>query len=560
MTRSFQNIGARGIALALGFGLITLAIAVIAIWRIHGIRVLTSELSSVSRDSMFIERINRDIHGLAMETRGLYMASSDEEFDKIAGDILKTAQVVDTTVGDWVKNEENAVHRLKLNQLEQRIRHFTALRRTAIQAGKTRGLDAARAVGESDPSIRQEIKASLNDLGEEHSAELASLEAAVIAHGEISTFLLLGLAAFATVAGVVLTWFVVGRSVISPIMSLRAAVQRLAEGDFDTPVPQANRADELGVMARGIDGFREALADARRLEASTLREGNDRARRAEAIAAVVDRFEEDLGRVVLMLQNAVGDGVLASRTLEDIAGTSADRGAHVAASAQDASANVKAVAAAAEELSASIHEIRSHVARSSTTAITASEDAQRATAIVDELSGAVARIGDVVRLINDIAGQTNLLALNATIEAARAGEAGRGFAVVASEVKSLAGQTAKATDEIQQQIEAVQRATAAAVGAIGGFGVTLQTVSGAVEAIAVAVEQQSSATSHIASNIAVAASGAEDLRQGVVALTAEVDRTRAVSSEIQNTMARMNEEADRLRGSVDGLRSGIRAV
>jgi methyl-accepting chemotaxis protein len=495
-----------------------------------------------------------------MDSRGVYMARSDDEFDRFAETVVKTADSVESMVGEWVKNEENPVHRLKLNQLEQRIRHFTALRRTMVQAGKKSGPDAARAIGESNPSIREEIKADLKELGEEHSAELASLEAAVIAHGEISTFLLLGLAAFASVAGVLLTWVVVGRSVISPIMSLRAAVQRLAEGDFDTPIPQASRADELGAMARGIDGFRETLADARRLEASAKREGNDRARRADAIAAVVDQFEENLGRIVSMLHNAVGDGVTASRTLEDIAGTSADRGANVAASAQEASENVKAVAAAAEELSASIHEIRSHVARSSTTAMTASEDAQRATAIVDELSGAVARIGDVVRLINDIAGQTNLLALNATIEAARAGEAGRGFAVVASEVKSLAGQTAKATDEIQQQIEAVQRATAAAVGAISGFGVTLQTVSGAVEAIAVAVEQQSSATSHIASNIAVAASGAEALSQGVDALTAEVDRTRIVSSEIQHTMARMNEEADRLRGSVDGLRSGIRAA
>ena len=352
-----------------------------------------------------------------------------------------------------------------------------------------------------------------------------------------------------------------GRSIVGPITGMTAAMRKIADGDTTTLIPAQERRDEVGAMAQSVQVFKDSM-----IEAGLLRGEQDELRktaeteRAGLLSKMADDFEHGVRGA---LDALAGAAVELRSTSNGMSGTAEDtsrQATKVAAAAEQASANVQTVAAATEELSSSVSEIGRQVAQSTQIAGQAVDEANRTNITVQGLSAAAQKIGDVIQLINEIASQTNLLALNATIEAARAGEAGKGFAVVASEVKSLASQTAKATEEISAQVAAMREATAEAVQAIQNIGGTIGAINEITTAIAAAVEEQGSATQEIARNVQETAQGTSALSGHIGGVTRAAGETGSAAGQVLASAEELNRQAATLRTKVDGFLVNIRAA
>jgi methyl-accepting chemotaxis protein len=356
--------------------------------------------------------------------------------------------------------------------------------------------------------------------------------------------------------------FLLGRSISRPLAAMTAAMIELARGNFAIVLPGLGRADEVGEIAQAVETFKVNAEQKARVEAEARIEQDRRA--AEARKAdmhrLADTFEGAVGEIVQVVSSAATELEASANALTTTADRSHELATVVASASEEASANVQSVASASEELTASVNEISRQVQESSRVAGAAVDRAQRTNGHVEELSRAAGRIGDVVELINAIAGQTNLLALNATIEAARAGEAGRGFAVVASEVKALAGQTAKATDEIGQQITSIQAATNESVGAIREIGRTIEQMSEISSTIAAAVEQQGAATQEISRNIQHAAEGATQVSSNIGQVQRGASETGAASTQVLSAARSLSVESNRLKDEVTRFLDSVRAA
>jgi methyl-accepting chemotaxis protein len=314
-----------------------------------------------------------------------------------------------------------------------------------------------------------------------------------------------------------------GNGLASPILTLTQSMARMAKGDLKSDIPCQGHADEIGLMAQALGGFRDGLAEAERLR-------EEAARREEAMAerqrtdrlALADRFEREVGALLRQVNEAAAQLVEQSNLMSGDCNETQQSAALGAAAVTEAASNVQTVAAAAEQLRASIAEIGSQVQMSAGVAARAAEEAGAATETVDALNQSADRIGAVVGLISDIASQTNLLALNATIEAARAGEAGKGFAVVAAEVKNLATQTGKATEEIAELVANIRSSSGEAVKAIQGIAATIRSINETSTAIAGAVEEQTAATQEIARNVTEASRGTDDASRAIQGIADKV--------------------------------------
>jgi methyl-accepting chemotaxis protein len=352
-----------------------------------------------------------------------------------------------------------------------------------------------------------------------------------------------------------------GRSIVLPIKGMTQAMRKIAAGDTATVIPAQDRRDEVGAMAQSVQVFKDSMIEAVRLrgEQDELKKKAETEKR-DLLGAMADDFEASIRGSLDALSGAATELRGTSNEMSATAEEANHQATSVAATAEQASANVQTVAAATEELASSVAEIGRQVAQSTMIAGQAVEEANRTNITVQGLSTAAQRIGDVVRLINDIASQTNLLALNATIEAARAGEAGKGFAVVANEVKSLASQTAKATEEITSQVGAMQGATTEAVQAIANIGGTIGAINQIATAIASSVEQQGAATQEIARNIQEAAQGTERVTHNIGGATKAAANTGTAANRVLASAEELNEQATALRSKIDDFLVGIRAA
>ena len=380
--------------------------------------------------------------------------------------------------------------------------------------------------------------------------ELASNSARWLAAGAVAAVL---------IAILIAAW--VGRGLARPIVALQGAMRAITSGQHDVVVPGGNRRDEIGSMARAVEVFKDSLVETGRLRAAQedQRIASEKERRS-TVLALAERFETGVGGVV----NAVGAASTELRnTAESMARTAEEatkQTTAVADASEEASANAQAVAAAIEELNASINEIAQQVNESAQVAGHAAQQANQTNAEVQGLALAAQKIGDVVKLISEIAAQTNLLALNATIEAARAGEAGRGFAVVASEVKELASQTSKATDEISAQVGAIQSATRTSVEAIDGITRTIGKVNEIASAIASAVEEQGAATREIAHNVSQAAKGTGEVSANIVGVRDAARETGVAADQVVSSAAELSQNGETLKAQVDAFLREVRAA
>jgi len=350
------------------------------------------------------------------------------------------------------------------------------------------------------------------------------------------------------------------RSIVPPILGMTSAMTRLAGGDHGVEIPAVDKKDEIGLMARAVLVFKENMIKAKELAANEAEELKARMARAKRVEALTDRFDADVSMVLKTVASASTELQTTATSMSGTAEETSRQATAVAAATEQAATNVQTVASATEELSSSVGEISRQVAQSAKIAQKAVDEATQTNATIQGLSEVADKIGDVVQLINDIASQTNLLALNATIEAARAGDAGKGFAVVASEVKSLANQTAKATEEIGAQIAAIQSSSNQAVSAIKGIGATIVEISDITTSIASAVEEQSAATQDIARNVQQAAAGTSEVSANIVGVTQAAGETGAAAQQVLSASGELSQQSETLRGQVETFLSAIKAA
>jgi methyl-accepting chemotaxis protein len=352
----------------------------------------------------------------------------------------------------------------------------------------------------------------------------------------------------------------VSRGISGPLAAMTACMQRLAGGDLDIAIPATRRRDEIGRMAEAVAVFRNGMREAGRLSLEQEAVQQQKERRQAAVDQFVAAFEHSVGASLSDLTRAGAEMRATSHTMSVIAEETGARTTVMATAADEASAEVRTVAGATAELTATVTEIGRDVVRSTEIAGRALDEAGRTRVSVQSLSAAARTVGDVVRLIGTIASQTNLLALNATIEAARAGEAGKGFAVVASEVKSLATQTAKATQDIGAQIAGMQAATDEAVKAIERIGGTIESVNEIAATIAAAVEQQGAATREIAGHLQEAARDTGQVSSTIVAVNGAIAKTGAAAGQVLTSAETLGARAETLRADVDRFLRQIRAA
>jgi methyl-accepting chemotaxis protein len=370
---------------------------------------------------------------------------------------------------------------------------------------------------------------------------------------------LFGLLGAGVAAGAAIA-FVTARSIVNPIAAMTAAMRQLAAGEMATEIPARERRDEIGAMAKSVQVFKDSMLEAERLRAEQQAEQQRQLERAQRVEASVGSFEKVIAEVVNTVSSAATE---LETTAQSMAATSEEttrQSTTVAAASEQATQNVQTVATATEELSASIKEISQQVSQSTRMIGEAVTQADTSNVQVQGLAEAAQKIGDVVKIINDIAGQTNLLALNATIEAARAGEAGKGFAVVASEVKALANQTARATEEIGGQVRAIQEATGTSVESIRGIAATIGRVNETATAIASAVEEQGAATQEISRNVQQAAQGTQEVSGNIAGVSQAAQQTGAAAAQVLASAAELAKNGETLKVRVDAFLREVRAA
>jgi len=376
----------------------------------------------------------------------------------------------------------------------------------------------------------------------------------------LATTVMIALGGLTLVGSVLFVWLYVGRNILRRIRDLQRSMLLLSDGDLESEIYRSTQHDEIAAMANSLQVFRQSMIEARALSTDQDRDRIAKAERASRMEARIVEFEATVRTALESLQTSATSMQTTAQSMSATADQSSALVGAVASAAEETSVNVQTVSSGTEELSSSIAEIGRQVITSAQIARKAVDEAGATDATMQGLADNASRISVVVDLIQVIASQTNLLALNATIEAARAGEAGRGFAVVASEVKSLANQTAKATDEIRAQIASMQQVTTSAVGAIRNIGQTIGEINEVATAIAAAVEEQGAATREIARNIQHAAGGTSEVSSNIVGVSSASAEAGSAASEVLSASGALRREADVLRAEIDAFLSNIRAA
>jgi methyl-accepting chemotaxis protein len=467
---------------------------------------------------------------------------------------------VDGTVDAKAKSMLPAVHEAMTEytrDLQITLRLADETKDSQLEAHTAKLRDAAMKSRGSAEKLRAAIKGVADRINE----RVVSLSAAAAEEYQTTSRLLMIFSALGVVLGMIAGYMIGQFGIVKPIGQLKAVMQTLAGNDLKVEIPSTDRHDEVGDMARTVEVFKKNGIEVERLKAEQQAAEKRAAEQRKAdMFELADGFEAAVGEIVETVSSASTELEASAVTLTRTAEHAQEVTTMVAAASEEASTNVQSVASATEEMASSVNEISRQVQASARMATGAVDQARKTNDRVSELSKAAARIGDVVELINTIAGQTNLLALNATIEAARAGEAGRGFAVVASEVKALAEQTAKATGEIGQQIAGIQAATQESVGAIREISGTIEKLSEISSTIAAAVEEQGAATQEISRNVQQAAQGTQQVSSNITDVQRGASETGSASAQVLSAAQSLSGDSNRLKLEVGKFLNSVRAA
>jgi methyl-accepting chemotaxis protein len=443
--------------------------------------------------------------------------------------------------------------------LADQIRQFYEFRRELARLAAESGPAAAREKGLMGAASgdRQQLHRDLEALGEVYTRQAREAYAAAHTGADTLSTWMIALSAVAVLLAA-MTALMLWRAVARPLAQITGVTTAVANGEAAT-IPYASRRDEMGALSRSISIFQNAMLSNLQLNRAAAENADAREHQQQKLSADTKAFVSSIELSIANL-SAVSDHVMeAAMQLAAAADRAATRTEGAIGASSEASANVRDIASATDELAASVMEIDRQVTQSNAVAEKAVVEAERTNMAVKELSEAGRRIGDVVRLITDIAEQTNLLALNATIEAARAGEAGRGFAVVAGEVKALAGQTARATDDIAKQIADMQHATLSSIDAIGAIARTIRDIGAISGAISAAVTEQGAATQEIARNVDIAAKRTSETVEEVSRVNDATENTRSNVVTVRAVAEELGGIAHRIRNQVEEFTLKLRA-
>jgi methyl-accepting chemotaxis protein len=543
---------------------VTVGLAGVAVVNAYRHAAITEEFGAAFGGGQNIERINGLIYALVMETRAIYLAEDVDNAAEHAKAIVRFNERLSAAQTGW----QQSLHpddAEAFRDLSGRVRIVQDSSRELLRRLNEKGLQSAHQMGSFDDNgsvngvLSNDLMALSKVYAQRADGAYARINRAITASAWLMS-LLATLAVLLAAAGAYLIW----RAVARPLAHITRITETIAagnaQGSIPVVVPFRDRGDEIGALARSIAVFQTAMRRNEELGRTVTDDAQARARRQEGMSVEISRFGAEVEATLSELGRISDQMLAASGRLTGSTDNASTRTSSASAASAEASENVRDIASAADELAASVSEIDRQVAQSNAIATKAVSEAEWTNATVKELNEAAGRIGDVVRLITDIAEQTNLLALNATIEAARAGDAGRGFAVVASEVKALAGQTARATEDIGAQIAGMQHATMRSIEAIGAIERTIREIGDISGAIAAAVTEQGAATQEIARSVETAAKRTSETAGEVVKVGAATAETRDSAVAVKTVAEDLGNVAARIRGQVDAFFEKLNAA
>jgi len=553
--------------------LLSLAIAVVAGTGIFGLKDVVGSAQSIktsSRLALMAAQLNQNT--LALNRAEFNVAANPDA----QADILKNVQDRQAEFKDLLARIQDGLASDGLSDDDKKTiasingayqAYTTALQNTFDTVQRLRSLvsinNAQRQIVQSvlDSKTKAEdlsnvVKATA-DVMSRRSDELAD---DAVKGGHRTETIMIAIGLLGIFGGALVGYFLARFTISRPLTASLDCLRSLSTGDTTVEILGGDRKDEIGDMAAAMATFKDNLIRNNELQEREAAAQAERAKRAEVIANLTTTFDREATIVVKSVAAAATGMQTTATTMSGTAEETSRQSAAVAAAAEQTSVNVQTVAASSEELASSVAEIGRQVTDSASMAAEAVRKADETSNIVTTLADAAKRIGSVIQLINDIASQTNLLALNATIEAARAGEAGKGFAVVASEVKNLANQTSKATDEIGQQIGAMQTATGDVVNAIHEIKGMIDQLNNIAGGIAAAVEQQGVATQEISRNVQQAAQGTHAVSGNIVSVSQAAGETGAAATQMLTGAGELAQQAEGLKRQVENFIKGVRAA
>jgi methyl-accepting chemotaxis protein len=540
--------------------LATLALGGIAVFNSREQASLARDLDTAVQGTVFVERVNGLVYAVVMESRGIYMSPDIAGAKRYGALLMEFNGRVAKTVQDWqsIVRGDDAI---QFAEFSKRIQQFITFRTELVRLGIEVSPAKGREYGdnEANRSVRTALNKDLDSLAKVYEARQKYIAGRLAAVTQRTFWLSVGLGAGVLALagfGMAIIW----RTVTRPLGEITGVTEKVAAGAADLAIPHRQRSDEIGALARSIAVFEDAMRRNSELNRTVSEEAATRARNQEHLVAELDRFGKDVEASVAGLASISEQMRGAAAKLAGAADQASQRTSGAASSSHEASGNVRDIASAAEELASSVQEINRQVTQSQTIAERAVGETERTNTDIKALEEAATRIGDVVKLITAIAEQTNLLALNATIEAARAGEAGRGFAVVASEVKALAGQTAKATEEISAQIAGMQQATERSVAAIGTIQQTIREVGEITATIAAAVTEQGAATQEIARSAEIASKRTTETAAEVSRVGEATDDTHREANTVKGVAEDLGAVSRSIRAQVEGFFQRLKAA
>ncbi|MBR0872234.1 HAMP domain-containing protein [Bradyrhizobium tropiciagri] len=538
--------------------LLTAAITVLSEYSARRNAELTEAVDLASRAALNVERVNSLVYAVVMESRGIYMSTEQAAVKKYGEGLLR----LNDRILDVVRNWETLVQADDAEQFatfKKRIEKFIEFRKELVRRGIEIDAAAGREWGDNDANrdVRTALNKDLEALSKVYAERSKQLALRTDANRTMA-LILTGLGAAALIA-VVLGVLIIARSVARPLSQITATIKRVADGDDHVEVPHTGRGDEIGALARAIKVFQDAMDRNRSLNAQVVQDSEARDARGRQIETSVEAFRGTIGSVLRAVHDNAATMRQTAQTIASVSANASGRAVTAASATEQASSNVSAVAGAAEELSASVQEIGRQVKQSSGAVDQAGARTDRSINEIESLAATTQRIDGVLNLIQAIAEQTNLLALNATIEAARAGEAGRGFAVVAHEVKALAGQTAKATAEIGENVALIQASTRNSVAAVREIGQAVREISSVTANIASAIGEQDAATREISVNAQLAAQGNQTLVDNIGSLRDDMGQTSQAAESVLTASSDLTATADTLSREVEQFFRNLRA-